>query len=95
MQPRHIRPATQLRKFRMKSIGWGAAVLALFVSATSLRAEPVKLWETTGFKGPESALPVPAEGFAYVSNIAGGVTDKNGSGFISTVVLDDGKSVEL
>jgi len=79
----------------MKSIGWVTAVLTLFVTATSLRAEPVKLWETTGFKGPESALPVPAEGFAYVSNVAGGVTEKNGSGFISKVALDDGKIVEL
>lgn len=79
----------------MKSIAWGAAVLALFVSATSLRAEAVKLWETTGFKAPESALPVPAEGFAYVSNLFGGVTEKNGKGFISKVALDDGKIVEL
>jgi len=79
----------------MKSIGLGLAVLTLFVSAVSLRAEPVKLWETTGFKGPESALPVPAEGFAYVSNIAGNITEKSGDGFISKVALDDGQILEL
>jgi len=79
----------------MKSIGLGLLVLALFVSVAPLRAEPVKLWETTGFKGPESALPVPAEGFAYVSNIAGNVAEKSGDGFISKVALGDGKIIKL
>ena len=79
----------------MKSTGLSVIVTALFLSVATLRAEPVKLWETSGFKGPESALPVPAEGFAYVSNIAGGVTEKNGAGFISKVALDDGKIIEL
>jgi DNA-binding beta-propeller fold protein YncE len=58
-------------------------------------AQPVVLWETTGLKTPESALPVPAEGFAYVSNVAGGPTDKDGNGFISKVSLADGKIIAL
>ena len=44
-------------------------------------------------KTPESALPVPAEGFAYVSNVAGQPTDKDGNGFISKVSLADGKII--
>ena len=58
-------------------------------------AQPVTLWETTGLKTPESALPVPAEGFAYVSNVAGKPTDKDGNGFISKVSLADGKIIAL
>jgi sugar lactone lactonase YvrE len=65
---------------------------AAFVGAC---AQPVVLWETTGLKTPESALPVPAEGFAYVSNVAGNPTDKDGNGFISKVSLSDGKIIAL
>ena len=57
--------------------------------------QPAVLWETTGLKTPESALPVPAEGFAYVSNVAGKPTDKDGNGFISKVSLADGKIIAL
>ena len=57
--------------------------------------QPVVLWETTGLKTPELALPVPAEGFAYVSNVAGNPTDKDGNGFISKVSLADGKIIAL
>jgi sugar lactone lactonase YvrE len=38
---------------------------------------------------------VPAEGFAYVSNVAGQPTDKDGNGFISKVSLADGKIIAL
>jgi DNA-binding beta-propeller fold protein YncE len=58
-------------------------------------AEPVVLWETSGFKTPESVLPVPSEGFAYVSNVAGQPTDKDGNGFISKISLADGKIIAL
>jgi sugar lactone lactonase YvrE len=44
---------------------------------------------------PESALPVPAEGFAYVSNINGEPTAKDGNGFISKISLADGKVLAL
>jgi sugar lactone lactonase YvrE len=74
-----------------------AAIVACGILALPSAAlcTPVKLWETTGLKTPESALPVPAEGIAYVSNIAGKPTDKDGNGFISKVSLKDGKIVVL
>jgi hypothetical protein len=68
------------------------AASAVFAGA---HAQPTVLWETTGLKTPESALPVPAEGFAYVSNVAGNPTDKDGNGFISKVSLADGKIIAL
>jgi DNA-binding beta-propeller fold protein YncE len=71
------------------------AVALIVASASLTGAQPVVLWETTGLKTPESALPVPAEGFAYVSNIAGKPTDKDGNGFISKVSLADGKIIAL
>ena len=52
---------------------------------------PVEIWETTGLKTPESALPDPAGAFAYVSNIDGDPTGKDGNGFIAKVSLKDGK----
>jgi hypothetical protein len=79
----------------MKSIGTALAVFAMSACLAPLHSEPVKLWETTGLKTPESALPVPAEGFAYVSNIGGQPSDKDGNGFISKVSLADGKIIEL
>lgn len=79
----------------MKVFGFGVIAAALVAGAVSVHCEPIKLWETTGLSNPESALPVPDEGFAYVSNIAGGVTEKDGDGFISKVALDDGKIIAL
>jgi len=79
----------------MKSIGTALTVFAMSACLAPLHCEPVKLWETTGLKTPESALPVPAEGFAYVSNIAGNPTEKDAKGFISKVSLSDGKIIEL
>lgn len=79
----------------MKSIGTALAVFAMSACLAPLHGEPVKLWETTGLKTPESALPVPAEGFAYVSNIGGQPGEKDANGFISKVSLADGKIIEL
>jgi len=79
----------------MKSIGTALAVFAVSACLAPLHCEPVKLWETAGLKTPESALPVPAEDFAYVSNIAGQPTEKDGNGFISKVSLADGKIIAL
>ena len=77
-------------------IGSGAAALVLAGALHSAAfAEPAALWETSGFKTPESVLPVAAEGVAYVSNVAGKPTDKDGNGFISKVSLADGKVVAL
>jgi outer membrane protein assembly factor BamB len=71
------------------------ALMAAGAAFAAANAEPAVLWETTGLKTPESALPVPAEGFAYVSNVAGKPTDKDGNGFISKVSLADGKVIAL
>jgi hypothetical protein len=78
----------------MKSLGCLAAAAGLLALTTPALSEPVKLWEATGLKTPESALPVPADGFAYVSNINGAPTDKDGNGFIAKVSLKDGKMLE-
>lgn len=72
-------------------LAMGLAVL----SAVGACAEPAAVWETSGLKTPESALPVPAAGFAYVSNVNGGPTMKDGNGFISKVSLADGKIIAL
>ncbi len=70
------------------------AVLAVCAFAgPASAAEPVKLWELSGFETPESVLPDPANNIAYVSNVAGTPTDKDGNGFISTMTLD-GKMIE-
>jgi hypothetical protein len=72
--------------------------IALMVAGAAFAAadaQPALLWETSGLKTPESALPVPAEGFAYVSNVAGQPADKDGNGFISKVSLADGKIIAL
>jgi sugar lactone lactonase YvrE len=44
-----------------------------------------KLWETAGFKTPESALYDAEAGVVYVSNVNGDATAKDGNGFISKV----------
>ncbi len=79
----------------MRAIGLGVVAVALLAGTVPLRCEPVKLWETKGLSNPESALPVPDAGFAYVSNIAGNVSEKDGNGFVSKVSLADGKITTL
>lgn len=53
-----------------------------------------KLWETGGFKNPESALFDAEAGTVYVSNVNGEGTAKDGNGFISKVA-PDGKVVAM
>lgn len=79
----------------MRIIGWTAALCLAGAVSTAAMAEPKVLWETSGFKTPESVLPVPGEGIAYVSNVAGKPTDKDGNGFISKISLADGKVIAL
>jgi sugar lactone lactonase YvrE len=79
----------------MKSVSMAIVLMAASAVFAGAHAQPTVLWETTGLKTPESALPVPAEGFAYVSNVAGKPTDKDGNGFISKVSLADGKIIAL
>jgi len=79
----------------MKTIGAALALILAGGALASATAEPVKLWEAEGLKTPESVLPVPAEGFAYVSNVDGKPTEKDGNGFISKISLADGKVIAL
>lgn len=79
----------------MKSVGIAAALVVAGSMFGAAAAQPTVLWQTSGLKTPESALPVPVEGFAYVSNVAGNPTDKDGNGFISKVSLADGKIIAL
>jgi outer membrane protein assembly factor BamB len=66
------------------------AALALAVSVVTGGAsgQPAKVWETSGFQQPESALPDLASGIIYVSNVAGGPAARDGNGFISKLTLD-------
>ncbi len=68
----------------LKTTALAVSVLAGPASA----AEPVKLWELSGFETPESVLPDPANNIAYVSNVAGKPPERDGNGFISTITLD-------
>lgn len=53
-----------------------------------------KLWETAGFKNPESALFDSEAATVYVSNVNGEATAKDGNGFISKV-SPNGKVVAM
>lgn len=77
----------------MRTFGLAAVALVSMAGAALADSKPALLWETTGFKAPESALPVSVEGFAYVSNVNGKPTEKDGNGFISKVSLKDGKLI--
>lgn len=68
-----------------------AALLAAAVTAGAAVAgthTAAKVWETDGFKNPESALVDAAAGVVYVSNVNGEPTAKDGNGFLSKVKLD-------
>ena len=73
-----------------------AAVLLAFTAVTAEAGprEATKLWETAGFKNPESALFDPEAGVVYVSNVNGEATVKDGNGFISKI-SPDGKVVAM
>jgi sugar lactone lactonase YvrE len=60
--------------------------LATFASA---QAGPVQeVWALDGFQAPESVTFDPMRNVLYVSNVAGGPTEKNEAGFLSRVSLD-------
>jgi hypothetical protein len=83
----------QLRNFATAAIAAGLAAFTLPALAAPL--ELVEAWQTQGLETPESVLPDPKGGFAYVSNVNGGPLDKDGNGFITKVSLKDGKILEL
>lgn len=65
----------------LAATAWGWPVIASATQAT-------KIWETAGFKNPESALFDPDAAVVYVSNVNGEATGKDGNGFISKVSPD-------
>jgi len=72
-----------------------AAAATLIAGTNPACASPTELWQTSGLKHPESALPDPTGTFAYVSNVNGDALAKDGNGFISKISLADGKIIEL
>jgi DNA-binding beta-propeller fold protein YncE len=79
----------------MKKIGLAVTMVIATAVGTSAFAEPTIVWETEGFKAPESVRPDLGGTFAYVANVNGKGTDKDGNGFISKVALKDGKIIKL
>jgi hypothetical protein len=77
----------------MRTFAWAAIAAAVAATSPAALGAPVKLWETSGLATPESALPDPSGTFAYVSNVNGKPTEKDGDGFISKVGLDDGRII--
>lgn len=71
----------------MKTIAIFAVILMTSLSAFSQPGKKLtKLWETApGLKIPESVLYDPTSGIVYVSNIDGNPSEKDKSGFISTL----------
>jgi sugar lactone lactonase YvrE len=70
-----------------------AFVMAATLAGSALPAhsdqkEATKLWETAGFKNPESVLFDAGASMLYVSNVNGEPTAKDGNGFISKVSPD-------
>jgi hypothetical protein len=67
--------------------------IALF-NLVAVAAEPQKVWETRGFRQPESAFYERTAGAIYISNINGDPMKKDGNGFIAKLA-PDGKVVAM
>ncbi len=64
-------------------------ILFLFFDVGNIQAQKLeKVWETIGFKTPESVLYDSERDVIYVSNINGAPAEKNGTGFISILAPD-------
>lgn len=70
-----------------------AAAATLGLTAASAMPAPTEVWQATGLAGPECALPDPAAGIIYVSNVNGDPMGKDAKGYIAKVSMD-GKKVE-
>jgi DNA-binding beta-propeller fold protein YncE len=64
------------------------ALMLTLLAPPAAAAEPVMVWELTGFQNPESAVYDPARKCLYVSNINGEGTAKDNNGYISRVSPD-------
>jgi sugar lactone lactonase YvrE len=67
-----------------KLAGWLGVAAAVLAG----QAGAEEVWRATGFDSPESALLDAGGQALYVSNIAGEMTGKDGTGFISKLGLD-------
>ncbi|MFQ6017617.1 MAG: SMP-30/gluconolactonase/LRE family protein [Kiloniellaceae bacterium] len=70
-----------------------ASGMVLVGSAGTARSEVAKVWETEGFKNPESVRYDPARDVLYVSNVNGSPVEKDGNGYISKLA-PDGRVIE-
>lgn len=61
--------------------------MAGLASMTAVAAERITV-ENVGLAGPESVVHDPVDDVYYVSNINGGIADKDGNGFISRIAPD-------
>ena len=79
----------------MKTLFAGALVLGVLGSANAAMGdEAIKVWEASGFMGPESAVYDAKRNIVFVSNINGDPNVKDGNGFISTM-RPDGTIIKL
>jgi DNA-binding beta-propeller fold protein YncE len=67
----------------MKAVLRRSALLAGVFACATAAAEPVKVWEATGLKNPESAVYDADAGAIYVSDVAGAPNAKDGAGFVA------------
>ena len=75
-----------MRNKQRQTLVVGALALAVFAaSAGTASTQPAKVWETAGFKEPESVLYDARRGVLYVSNVNGAPPEKDGNGYISMV----------
>lgn len=64
-------------------------VTLIFMASSFADTENFKqLWQTEGFKNPESVLFDQKNNVIYVSNVNGSPAEKDGNGFISKVSMD-------
>lgn len=70
-----------------------AAEKAADTVAEAVASSGKQIWEVGGLAGPECALPDPAAGVIYVSNVNGDPMGKDAKGYIAKVSLD-GKKVD-
>ncbi len=61
--------------------------MAGLASVPAFAAERITV-ENAGLAGPESVVHDPVDDVYYVSNINGGIADKDGNGFISRIAPD-------
>ncbi len=67
-------------------------MVALSTSWSAHAADPELVWTVEGLEKPESVFYDAKRDVIYVSNVSGGMMDKNGSGFIA-MISPDGKMV--